>query len=279
VTARIGIAALALVVGLGCSPLPIPHGGPYHRADATVSVTRLVHASFLVEVGGARLYVDPWLYSGIVFRQTEPLGLRPHALPPADAVLLTSGDDDRFDRRALGQIAPRVPVALGPRRLADDLRDLGFHTVVALEPWEEARVAAVTVTAVPTDDPARGLGYVLSAPAARIYTAGPTRLFSGLEQIATSFPDIDVALLPIGGPRFFGLQRQMGPAEAAQAVRMLDPRRVVPIAYGRTGGQPLYWYAGRPVERFREATRAAGASDDRVVVLATGESWHLYATP
>lgn len=270
--------ALALVLVAACAPVPIPLNGPYHAADATVSVTRLVHASVLLELGGARFYVDPWLYSGFVVRQSEPLGLRPHALPPADAVLITDRAGERFDRRALVQIAARVPIAVAPAALAADLRAIGFHEVRPLGPWGETRVGDVTVTAAPTGV-GDGNAYVLSTAEARVYAAGPTRDAAGLADVATAFPDIDVALLPIGGRRLLGVLREMGPEDAAAAARLLAPRRVVPIGYGRTGGEPLYWYARRPVERFRDAAGDAGLDRRAVVVLAPGESWHYLATP
>jgi L-ascorbate metabolism protein UlaG (beta-lactamase superfamily) len=274
---RSAVAVLATVLA-ACGPLPTPEPGPYHRADATVSITRLVHDSVLVEVGGARFYVDPWLYSGVLFRQTEPLGLRPHALPPADAVLITARADERFDRRALRQIAPQAPIAVAPPALADDLRALGFREVRPLTPWQETRVGAVVVTAVPTGS--RGSnGYVLSGPDARVYAAGPTRPFDGLADVATAFPDLDVALLPIGGQRILGFRREMGPEEAAAAAVVLRPRRIIPIGYGRTGGQPIYWYARHPAERFRDALAAAGMEGRTLVVLPPGESWHYYARP
>lgn len=275
---RAGATVLALVlVAAACGPLPVPEEGPYHRADATISITRLVHDSVLVELGQARFYIDPWLYSGILVQQSEPLGLRPHALPPGDAVLLSDDHAGRFDRRALAQIAPRVPLAIAPPGVARELRGLGFTEVRPLAPWEDTRVGGVTVTAVPATPSGDANGYVLSSAAARVYAAGPLRLSDALADVATAFPGVDVALLPIGGRRLFGVPREMGPENAAEAARLLRPRRIIPIGYGRTGGQPFLWYARHPVERFRAAVRAAGLDPASVIVLPPGESWHWWA--
>lgn len=274
-TVRRLAATLGVVLAVACGPLPLPESGPYHRADATVSVMRLVHASYLVEVAGARFYVDPWLYSGVVFRQTEPLGLRPHALPPANAVLLTDRDGDRFDRRALEQIAPRTPLAIAPAALAAELRRLGFHTVRSLAAWEETQVGDVTVTAVPADDP-KATGYLLRAADVRVYAAAASASAEVGGAVANAFGPVDVALLPIGGRRFFGVPQEADPEVAAQTAQRLAARRVIPIGYGRTGGQPIHWYTARPVERFREAARTAGIDDTAIVVLPPGESWHYY---
>lgn len=273
---RVATVLAALALAGACAPVPVPRTGPYHTADAAISITRLVHASALVEVDGVRFYLDPWLYSGVLRRQTEPLGLRPHALPAADALLLTSDAPDRLDRRALAQIAPRTPLAIVPPSLVGALHDLGFHEVRALDPWDETQVGTVTVTAVPAARPGRTTGWVLASPRGRVYAAGPTRLGDTVADVAAAFPDLDVALLPIGGRRVLGVRREMGPEEAAEATRRLRPRRVVPIAYGRTGGEPFVWHARRPVERFRDAL--GDGPGTTVLVLPPGESWHAWGT-
>lgn len=271
--------ALVLLLAAACTPLPIPEDGPYHRADAPLSVTRLVHASLIVEMGSLRAYVDPWLYSGMVLRQSEPLGLRPHALPPADVVLLSGDASDRLDRRALEQIAPRVPLAIAPAKLTSLLRATGFHAVRALTPWEETRVGDVTITAVPTVGAGGANGYVLATPDSSIYVAGPTRPSDNFAAVRAAFPDLDAAILPIGGRRVLGVRREMSPEEAATAARTLGARRVVPVAYGRTGGQPFVWYATDVLARFRDAMARLGLDSEAIVALAPGESWHAWPSP
>ena len=57
----------------------------------------------------------------------------------------------------------------------------------------------------------------------RIYHAGDTALFGDMSLIARA--NLDLALLPIGD--FF----TMGPDDAAEAVRLLAPRYVIPMHY------------------------------------------------
>jgi L-ascorbate metabolism protein UlaG (beta-lactamase superfamily) len=97
--------------------------------------------------------------------------------------------------------------------------------------------------------------------------------------IATRFPRLDAALLPVGGERFLGFLREMGPVDAARAAAVLDARRLIPIGYGKSGGFPLRWFAARPVQRFIEECRKRGIEAARVVALEPGESWHYYAAP
>ena len=259
-----------------CAPLPRPLETSYHHADADLSVTRIVHASLILELGETRLMVDPWLYSGFFIRQREPLAFRPSTLPSVQAVLLTHEHREHFDTRTLAMLAEHVPRAIAPTALRERLLALGFHDVIALDWWASTKVGGVTITAVPARHAVPANGYVLASDRVRIYVAGDTRAFPGLVDVATAFPRLDVALLPVGGQRLFGVLREMNSDQAAAAAATLGARRVIPIGYGRTGGFPAYWYPGAPVRDFRAAAKAIGLDDEQIVVLEPGESWHYY---
>ena len=270
-------AALAAALAVaGCTALPVAQHSPYHPSDADLAVTRIVHATVLVEMHGTRLLVDPWFHSGLVFGQREPLGLTPDALPSLAAVLLTHGHSDHFDERVLRELAATVPIAVGPADLRGRLERLGFRQVVVLGWWDHAEIGDVVVTAVPTRHGAPENGYVLEAHGVRAYLAGDTRWFPELVDVATRFPKPDVALLPIGGSRVLGVLREMNPAEAARAAELLEPRRIIPIHYGETGGFPLRWHSRHPIESFIDECGERGIAKDRIVVLAPGESWHSF---
>jgi L-ascorbate metabolism protein UlaG (beta-lactamase superfamily) len=270
--------ALVLVAGAlaACGVVPVPRASPYHPSDADLSVTRIVHASLVLELRGTRVVVDPWFHSGWLRRQSEPLGLLPDAVPDAGAVLLTHRHTEHFDPRALRALAARVPRAVGRPEMRGVLEELGFREVTTLDWWERTTVGGITVTAVPARHSVPENGYVLEAGEASAYVAGDTAWFRELVDVATRFPRLDVALLPVGGKRLLGVRREMGPEEAARAAALLGPRRVIPIAYGTRGGFPFYWFARRPAERFVDECKKRGVPTERVVVLQPGESWHYY---
>ena len=269
------LAAVAAVIG--CSAVPLPRRSPYHPADADLSITRIVHASLIVELRGTRVLVDPWFYSGFVVRQGEPLGLTPPDLPGVAAVLLTHEHGGHMDKAALRDLAPSVPQVIAPARLVDRLRELGFEHVTPLEWWETTTIGEVRITAVPAAHSVPENGYVLERGGVSAYLAGDTRTFDELGEVAARFPHLDVALLPVTGERLLGLRRTMGPAEAAAAAATLGAERVIPIAYGKQGGFPLRWFSRRPVTDFVAAAKDAGIDRERIIVLEPGESWHYYA--
>jgi L-ascorbate metabolism protein UlaG (beta-lactamase superfamily) len=117
-------------------------------------------------------------------------------------------------------------------------------------------------------------GYVLDGKGTRAYLGGDTRWTREVSEVAIRFPALDFAALPVGGERFLGFPREMGPDEAAQAAAELGARRFLPIGYGKHAGFPLRWHARNPVTRFIAACKKQGIARHRIVVLEPGESWH-----
>lgn len=270
---RAALAAALLVVCGACAPIPLARESAFHPSDAALGVTRVVHGTFVLELGGTRLLVDPWFHSGMLTRQREPLGLTPGTLPQLAAVLLTGDAPDRFDSRALQALAATVPRAIAPPTLRERLLGLGFRDVTGLAWWEPTTVDGLTITAVPAGGGPAGDGYVVVSREARLYVAGATTAFPGLVDIAVAFPRLDVAILPIGGRRVLGMLHEMTPEQAAEAAVTLDAGRVIPSGYGARSRSPFTWYTGGPLDRFRAAMAAKGLAD-RVLVLEPGESWH-----
>lgn len=271
---RLAPSAVVLLV-TACAIAPQPKTGPYHPSDAPVSVTRIVHASYLLDFSGVRILVDPWYYPRGVVNHREPLGLTPRSLPKLHGIVITHGHGDHLDLKTLALLPDHdIPVITSPG-LGATVGDLGYEQVTELEWWETTRIGDLVIQAVPVDHPGKENGYVLEHEGVTIYAAGDTRYFEGLEAIARHFPTIHVALLPIGGLRILGFLTEMRPIDAARAVRLLAPQRVIPTHYGRIAPRPFYWTTRQPVERFRDALRADG-NHDRLVVLAPGQSWHYY---
>ena len=267
---------VAAALAAACAAVPLPRHSVYHPSDADLSVTRIVHASLILEMRGTRVVVDPWFESGWMIRQQEPLGLTPDGLPSFAAVLVTHRHHDHFDPRALRRLAATVPEVIARPELHARLAHLGFQRVTDLGWWDRTRVGDIDVTAVPARHGVPENGYVLAAGGVTAYVAGDTRYYDELVDVATVFPALDVAVLPVGGLRLLGFPREMGPGDAARAAAVLGARRLIPMGYGEEGAFPLRWHALRPVERFVKACAEHGIDRQRIVVLEPGESWHYY---
>lgn len=272
---RRALAAVAALLVVGCTAVPVPRRSAFHGSDADLGVTRIAHGSLILEMHGTRVLVDPWFHSGFVVRQREPLGLTPETLPKFSAVLLTHEHGDHFDEHALRDLAASVPRAIARPDLHARLVELGFREVTDLGWWDRTEVDGIAVTAVPARHDVPENGYVFERDGISAYVAGDTRAYPELVDVATRFPALDVALLPVGGERFLGLPRTLGPVDAARVAAVLKARRIIPIAYGKRGG-PLTFFAHDPTGRFVTEAVRNGIDRDRIVVLEPGESWHYY---
>lgn len=276
-----GIAALvaAAVAGgglLGCYSPTVVRQRSYHPSDADLTITRIVHGSFVADFGTTRILVDPWFAPTPPLGQREPIGIPLDRIPGIRGVLLTHGHSDHFDRNTLENYPDKSIRIVTVRGLGPELRAMGYADVVEVDPWERTQIGSVLVTPVPAAHDVPEVGYVLQANGVTAYFAGDTRYDEGqLNGIAQAFPVLDVAVLPVGGVRVFGRRLDMDAEEAAAALRLLSARRAIPSHYGLAGPFPLVLGDSEAPARFSAAARSA-APQTEVVTLEPGESWHYY---
>lgn len=226
------------------------------------------HASFLVQIGGKRVLVDPnwarWL--GFVKRVREP-GLRIEDLPPIDLVLVTHAHYDHLHLGSLKRVADGQPIVV-PRGVGKIVSRRGFGDVLELGCWEDVEIDGLKVTLTPARHwGARNIhdthrefgGFVVEAGERSVFHCGDSAFFDGFGEIGTRFPDLDVALMPIGAygaPS--GREVHMGPEQALEAFSQVGARRMVPMHYATfpLGTEPL----GEPLERLHAHAEALGVS-------------------
>ena len=257
---------------------------PVMAARQQLGVTFIGHSSFLIQMGGKNLVIDPnfakWIF--ILKRLRRP-GLRVRDLPPIDAVLVTHAHFDHLHRPSLRTIARltrrksgKRPVIVVPRHLRDLVGDLGFSRVVELEWWQSFQLGTIEITHVPSRhwgarvfrDVHRGYGgYVLRSAKHSLYHAGDTAYFEGFSQIGARLRP-ELALLPIGAyyPASFR-NVHTSPEDALQAFRDLGSLWMVPMHYGtfRLSYEPV----DEPVPRLLHAAQQLGIADS-VCVLEEG---------
>ena len=206
--------------------------------DSGDRVIFLGHATTLIDLDGTRLVTDPVLrgHVGPLYRRVP----RPLAGPlvDPDAILISHLHLDHYDPRSLRMFRRDTPV-LAPVGARLSLHWRGFREIHEMSPGDVYRIGSVDIVATPAQH--RGtrhplaartpsLGYVVSGSRS-VYFAGDTGLFSGMAEI---WPErLDLAMLPVAGlgPRM-PEQKHLSPRDAVQAMRLMQPRVVIPIHWG-----------------------------------------------
>jgi L-ascorbate metabolism protein UlaG (beta-lactamase superfamily) len=209
-----------------------------------------------------RLLTDPVLRRRVL--HLRRVGAVPAEIDPVDAVLISHSHSDHLDAGSLERL--EVARAIAPPTVAIRVRGW-VDDVVEVEPGDEVKVGAVTVTATPAEHSRGSVGYLV-AGSSRIYFAGDTDLFDGMSELAQG---LDVALLPIAG---WGPRLPPGHLDAVRAVRalaLLRPRVAIPIHWGTYTRIGLQRDEAAPARRFA-ALAADEAPDVDVHVLSVGET-------
>ena len=216
-------------------------------------------------------------------RRTEP-ALTVAELPPLDFVVLSHHHGDHFDEVAARDLDKSVPILTTPHG-ARKLRRQGFTNPTALETWQTQTVARgdarVRVTAAPAKHAPQPLGALLppvmgsvlefgrgDETTFRLYVTGDTLLHDRLHKIPRRYPDIDLALVHLGGTKVLGILLTMDASQGVRALGIVRPRTAVPIHYDD------YTVFTSPLADFRAAAAAASLGTE-VHYLARGETYRF----
>ncbi len=274
------IRSSALTPRTGQSHKPVPTG------KDQLGVTFIGHSSFLLQMEGSQIVVDPnfarWL---VVLKRLRRPGIRPQDLPPIDFVLVTHAHMDHLHRPSLRRIARLTrrhtgvtPTLIIPRHVRDLVNHLGYDRIVELEWWQSFEARGLKFTFTPArhwgarmlHDYHRGFGgYVIESAKHSIYHAGDTAYFDGFREIGERLRP-QVALLPIGAYNPASFRNvHTSPEDALQGFLDMGARWMIPMHYGtfRLSQEPVE----EPVQRLLHASKEAGVAD-KIAVLEEGKT-------
>ena len=200
-----------------------------------MKVTYIRWSMAIIEMNGLTVVTDP-VFRLLGFR-AAPREYTIDRLPRPDLILVSHRHLDHWDPWTMRRLPKDIPLVVRPQRIADDARRWGYSQVQELTPWDETQVGEVTITAVPAKHQGTEVGFVLHDEKT-VYFAGDTSFDREVfAQVGQRF-DLDVALLPIGGLRFFGASAHIDPPQAVASLKLLRPRVVVGTHWGCSPSLP-----------------------------------------
>jgi len=251
-------------------------------------------ATVVIRYAGFTILTDPnFLHAGdhvhlgyglTSVRRTNP-AVEIEDLPPLDFVLLSHLHGDHFDRVAERKLNRATPI-ISTRHATRYLEKVGFTRTHTLRTWEPIDIkkgrANLRLTAMPGTHGPGPFGAVLPPVMGsmldfgdeagenhlRVYISGDTLIHDRLREIPRRFPDVDFALLHLGGTRVLGIMITMDAEQGVEAMRIVDPRTAIPIHYND------YEVFESPLEDFKRAVNDAGL-EHRVHYLAHGDTYEF----
>jgi len=257
------------------------------------SVTFIGTATVLIRYGNLTILTDPnFLHKGDraqlgygleAERLTEP-AIQFEQLPPIDLVVLSHMHGDHFDELVQRKLDRRTPIVTNPQA-AKKLGELGFGNVYALSTWDTLDVSKgdtlLRLTSLPGRHgppvTAQALPAVMGSMLEfstdgkqdyHLYISGDTLVYDDLREIPRRYPDIDLALLHLGGTRVLGMKVTMDGEDGVQMLQLIAPALAIPIHYND------YDVFKSPLSDFERAVKAAGLQH-KIVHLKPGESYRF----
>lgn len=258
-------------------------------SSAGVPITLIGGPTTLIEYAGLRILTDPTFdepqsygedvtgYEGYTLVKTQSPAMTADEVGKIDVVLASHEHFDNLD--LLGR---QFSAGVEHVYTTDEVAGI-VDGAEALADWESRKVTSptgqvVTFTAVPAHHGPEGIwqaigpviGFMIESPGEKtIYFSGDNSDVDIVREVADRYPDIEIAILNVGGPKFVEMLGDhyitFSDETATDATEVLANATIIPVHADSWG------HFTQTTASMKAAATLRGVSD-RVVALAPGQS-------
>ena len=238
-------------------------------------ITWLGHSTFILEVDGARILIDPvWgeraspvTWAGPARFHEPPLPLK--ELPEIDAVLISHDHYDHLDYPTVAQMLDTKTQWLVPLGIGAHLEYWGVDKsrITEFDWWEDREVKDLKITCTPSRHfSGRSLtsqnatlwsGWAIAGPAHRVFYSGDTAMHPAFKDIGEKLGPFDVSILETGAYSPMWADVHLGPEQALIAHQMVGAKVFLPVHWGTFDLALHPWV--EPIERVLAAAKKIDA--------------------
>jgi L-ascorbate metabolism protein UlaG (beta-lactamase superfamily) len=202
----------------------------------SMQLTWLDSNSWLIEMGGKKILLDPWLVGDLSFGNLPWLFLGSKTVQRPipgniDLILLSQGLPDHAHLPTLEVLDRSIPVVASPSA-AKVVKNLGYQQITALAPGESHSFAGVTIKAVPgspVGPTAIENGYILRDDQSSLYYE-PHGYHSPVLATEAAIDVVITPLIDLKLPLLGSVVK--GKASALALCELLKPKFIIPTAAG-----------------------------------------------
>jgi L-ascorbate metabolism protein UlaG (beta-lactamase superfamily) len=271
-----------LTLPAGTEPPDLENGSIFFIGTATVLI-RYAGFTILTDPNFIHMHEEVDLGYGIHAERLTNPAINLADLPPVDFVLLSHFHGDHFDQLVQRELDKTLPIVTCPEA-AEQLEERGFQSLYPLQTWESLAVAkgqaSILLTSMPGRHGPPGASLVLPEVMGtmlqfqsgagdtllQMYITGDTLVMDDIKEIPRRYPDIDLALLHLGGTKIMGLLLTMDAEQGVEMMQIVQPDLAIPIHYND------YEVFKSPLSEFQRAVEEAGLQN-RVHYLNHGETY------
>jgi N-acyl-phosphatidylethanolamine-hydrolysing phospholipase D len=259
-----------------------------NQLGKTDYITWLGHATFLMQLSGKTLLIDPFFSDkagpfGIFgFKRFVPPALKITELPIIDYILITHNHYDHLDMPFLKKLHNKShTIIITPSSLGKFIKKSGFEHIIELAWHETYKTGPLSITALPAYHYSkRGLfdlnkshwcSFAISSNSHKFFHSGDTAYGPEFKELGKKYGPFDFAMLGIGAYMPIEIMKLVhsNPEEALQTAIDLQARCILPMHWGTVAlsSEPIH----EPLDKLHEALREKNISDIAIKLTKIGD--------